>query len=349
MRGWRPVAWATAGLLLSALVAAQEQPPPETVPPPKPEAPAVSETPATPASEAPSAKSSETETSAAAAKPSYSRKGADTCIACHDDAHVLAIFRTPHARRADSRTPFGHGQLQCEACHGPGGAHAGRVRSGQERPVIPIFGSTSPAPVEQQNGVCLDCHGQDVQHGWAGSAHEREGVACTSCHKLHAAHDPVLDEVTQAENCMGCHPQQRAQSLLPFTHPVRQERMACSDCHDPHGTLADFALVGRTLNDTCFTCHAEKRGPYLWEHAPATEDCSLCHQPHGSNHPALLTQRPPLLCQQCHSEAGHPSVPLAPGQLPQGVPSAQALGRGCANCHSQVHGSNHPSGAALMR
>ena len=51
--------------------------------------------------------------------------------------------------------------------------------------------------------------------------------------------------------------------------------MACSDCHNPHGAMADFALVGRTLNDTCFTCHAEKRGPYLWEHAPVSEDCSI--------------------------------------------------------------------------
>ena len=37
----------------------------------------------------------------------------------------------------------------------------------------------------------------------------------------------------------------------------------------------------------------------------------------------------------------------------EGVPSAGAnpnvLGKNCLNCHSQVHGSNHPSGAALMR
>jgi DmsE family decaheme c-type cytochrome len=223
------------------------------------------------------------------------------------------------------------------------------VRSGQDRPVIPVFGPASAASVEQQNGMCLACHTPDVQHGWAGSAHEREGVACVSCHEVHAAHDRVLSKLTQAETCMGCHPQQRAQSQLPFAHPVRQERVICSDCHEPHGALADFALVGRTLNDTCFSCHADKRGPYLWEHAPVSEDCSLCHEPHGSNHRALLTQRPPLLCQQCHSEAGHPSVPLSGTQLPSGTPSSQALGRGCMNCHSKVHGSNHPSGAALMR
>ncbi len=53
----------------------------------------------------------------------YSRKGADTCLACHDDAGVTGIFHTKHARPNDPRGPFGHGGLQCEACHGPGGAH----------------------------------------------------------------------------------------------------------------------------------------------------------------------------------------------------------------------------------
>ena len=64
----------------------------------------------------------------------YSRKGADTCLACHQDEVTLAIFSTRHAIPSDSDGPFGHGQLQCEACHGPGDAHAGRVRRGQERP-----------------------------------------------------------------------------------------------------------------------------------------------------------------------------------------------------------------------
>ena len=58
-----------------------------------------------------------TASGAAAPKATYSRKGADTCIACHDDGKTLSIFRTPHAQRGDERTPFGHGNLQCEACH----------------------------------------------------------------------------------------------------------------------------------------------------------------------------------------------------------------------------------------
>jgi DmsE family decaheme c-type cytochrome len=105
-----------------------------------------------------------------------------------------------------------------------------------------------------------------------------------------------------------------------------------------------------TVNQTCFTCHAEKRGPFLWEHAPAVEDCTLCHSAHGSPYQPLLKKSAPLLCQQCHQAAGHPSVPRTTAGLGNGAaPSGFLLAGACLNCHSQVHGSNHPSGVKLMR
>ena len=107
-----------------------------------------------------------------------------------------------------------------------------------------------------------------------------------------------------------------------------------------------------TVNQTCFSCHAEKRGPLLWEHAPVAEDCTLCHSSHGSVRQALLTKTPPLLCQQCHSVAGHPSVRThrcRPARRQRRSGSVFLLAGSCTNCHSQVHGSNHPAGAKLMR
>jgi DmsE family decaheme c-type cytochrome len=151
--------------------------------------------------------------------------------------------------------------------------------------------------------------------------------------------------------CYRCHKKVRSDFLKPSIHPVRFAKMDCSDCHQAHGTDTGSPanLIQPTINQTCYMCHAEKRGPVLWEHAPVTEDCGICHFSHGSVHPALLKRRPPLLCQQCHSQFGHPSVPRSAGGLPGGTPSVYLLSGSCVNCHSQIHGSNHPSGATLMR
>ena len=197
--------------------------------------------------------------------------------------------------------------------------------------------------------MCLQCHENNHRIGWKGSVHDTADIACTNCHKVHAAHDPVLAKVTQPPVCYTCHKKERADFSKPSAHPVRDGELGCTDCHEPHGGATDALLVKPTLNQTCYTCHAEKRGPFLWEHAPVAENCAECHSPHGSIHPALLVKRPPLLCQQCHSQAGHPSVSHTPAGLPSGTPSGFLLAGSCTNCHSQVHGSNHPSGVKLMR
>lgn len=271
--------------------------------------------------------------------------GADTCLGCHPAAAI--ILETRHGATGDGGTPFAG--AQCEACHGPGLKHVrGDPATGQRLP-LRRFGPDSPAPVADRNAPCAGCHAGRLAGHWAGSVHEREGLACTSCHRLHVRQDPVLAEDSQADACYGCHPRQRAEFQKPYTHPVRYGQMACTACHEPHGSDADFALRRPDVNGTCFDCHAEKRGPFLWEHPPASDDCGNCHVPHGSVQPALLVKRPPLLCQQCHSPEGHPGVPYGPDGLATGSPQPYLLVGGCVNCHSAVHGSNHPSGSRLMR
>jgi len=283
-------------------------------------------------------------------EPSYSRKGADTCLACHgDDQNVVTLFRSKHGVPSDPDSPFGHGQLQCEACHGPGGAHTGRVRRGQERPPVVRFSADSVTPIGEQNSYCLNCHQNNTGFAWHGSGHDDNTVACADCHVSHAESDPVLSTATQSAVCFDCHQQQRTELLKPYAHPVRQGAMACGDCHDVHGSSANLLMARQTVNETCHDCHADVRGPHLWEHAPVVEDCTACHNPHGSNHSGMLKMRGPMLCQSCHSQSGHPSLPQDERGLPTGAPSQYLLGQNCMNCHVQVHGSNHPSGSKLMR
>ncbi|MFZ2649436.1 MAG: DmsE family decaheme c-type cytochrome [Burkholderiaceae bacterium] len=285
----------------------------------------------------------------------YSEKGADTCIGCHDEESAtltfspLAIFKGKHAQRGNPRSPFGAGGLQCEACHGPGERHS--TKGSKKVLTTNSFKASSFMSVAQRNQPCLDCHQDRSRSGWHAGAHERGDLACSDCHKVHVEHDPVLAKSSQTEVCYACHKQQRADFHKTSSHPVRAGRMGCSDCHNPHGSTNAALLIKPTVNQTCFSCHADKRGPLLWEHAPVAEDCSLCHSSHGSVRSALLNKSPPLLCQQCHTVSGHPSAARTGDALPGGTGGGSIflLAGGCINCHSQVHGSNHPAGAKLMR
>lgn len=327
---WVPVLLALAGLAACAGVAAQA---------------------AAPTSAASAASAAAPASPVAGQGTEYTAKGADTCLGCHDDESATysaaAIFKGRHAHRGDKRSPFGAGGLQCEACHGPGAAHARNKKAAS----INSLRADPSRTAEQRNQPCLGCHQSTSRIGWHAGAHERGGVACSDCHKVHQERDPMLVKASEADVCFACHRQRRADFQKPSSHPVRQGLMGCSDCHSPHGSTTAAMLIKPTLNQTCFTCHAEKRGPMLWEHAPVAEDCSLCHSAHGSLRKALLTKSPPLLCQQCHAPADHPSAARTSAGLPGGSAGGSIFlaAGGCINCHSQVHGSNHPAGAKLMR
>jgi len=127
--------------------------------------------------------------------------------------------------------------------------------------------------------------------------------------------------------------------------PLPEGQMSCADCHNPHGTLTRPLLKTDTVNTTCYSCHAEKRGPFLFEHAPVRANCLNCHDPHGSNQQTLLVMPLPMLCQQCHTMLRHPNDLQTRAGLGSGPrPDERLLGRACITCHANVHGSNNPAG-----
>jgi DmsE family decaheme c-type cytochrome len=199
--------------------------------------------------------------------------------------------------------------------------------------------------------MCLGCHEKSIGGAWHSGPHDTNDVSCAACHDSHTKKDAVLARSTQPEVCYTCHVGERSQFTKPYSHPLHQGKIACGDCHTPHGTTAEKQLVKNSVNDTCYECHAEKRGPFVWEHAPVSENCDSCHAPHGSTTPGMLKARGPILCQSCHSQQNHPSYSYGPSNLPGGGgPPVTTLAVGnCMNCHSQVHGSNHPSGSTLTR
>ena len=274
--------------------------------------------------------------------------GDQVCTRCHDASEkkpILSVYRTRHGVAA---------QPGCQACHGSSRAHVLHEGPPAERPPVE-YGYSGPnkSSAEVQTRNCLNCHAAGKRSHWPGSAHASSDVTCAACHQIHQPDDKVLNKATQREVCFTCHQAQRAQTHYLSTHPIAAGRIACSSCHNPHGSTGPKLLIKNTVNETCYECHADKRGPFLWEHPPASDDCTNCHTPHGSNIAPLLKVRAPWLCQGCHAGSLHTTPAFSGRALPPAgngnAPSPQMLLRACLNCHSAIHGSNHPSGARFTR
>jgi len=262
--------------------------------------------------------------------------GPEVCVNCHED-QVGYYKNSVHGQKGNMRGPASAGE--CSTCHGDATEHV-KANGGRGVGGIRNPGSKTMA-ADEKNAICLGCHAGDSKRThWEGSTHQIRGNACTSCHTMHTK-DRVLTKLTQPEVCFTCHTQKRVEISRMFRHPILEGKVACSDCHNPHGSIGRALMKRDSVVETCYQCHAEKRGPFVHMHEPVTTDCSICHNPHGSNIANLLLQRPPFLCQECHSHTSHPSQ--ASG-LPTGrTSSTSALGsvaRGCPNCHINIHGGN---------
>lgn len=302
---------------------------------------------------------------ATASKAANANEQDAVCTRCHDETDskpILSIYQSPHGNHADARTP------SCQSCHGQSDAHlkGDPNQKGRAAPDI-VFGTKTktyePTPAATQDEKCITCHQSGLRTHWSGSQHQMQGVTCSNCHTAHVPKDKVLERISQPDVCFTCHQAQRSEIHLFSTHPILVGKTACSECHNAHGSTGPKLLVKNSTNETCYTCHAEKRGPFLWEHSPVFDDCANCHTPHGSNNPPLLKQRTPWLCQECHSNSGHPGGVDSGSNLVNGnvttingtqsfanlSPRAQANGLNCLSCHSMIHGSNHPAGARFVR
>lgn len=280
--------------------------------------------------------------------PAAEPVGEASCVACHtleskNFAHTLHDLGLRAAANASPGAPT------CETCHGAGSAHA---QQPTQKGLIIGFTQGSGTPVEVQTSTCLGCHAGGPRNHWAGSVHQRFDLSCSDCHNPMGrfSAEGLLARQSVSETCATCHRDIRAQFERRSHMPLPEGQMSCADCHNPHGSLAAPLLKTDTLNETCYQCHAEKRGPFLFEHAPVRDSCVNCHTPHGSNQASLLVAPIPFLCQQCHSHVRHPNDLLTGQSLGTGSqPDERLLARGCISCHAQVHGSNHPSGPRLHR
>jgi len=267
--------------------------------------------------------------------------GADTCVTCHE-GEGKSLSHTEHARAANPRTPMAG--VGCESCHGPGKAH---VDADGDKSKIRVF---PKMPSRDVSAVCTSCHNRSEHAQWEGSAHDTRNLSCITCHSVHdpKSEEAQLKKISQFELCGSCHRTQTLKMQRVSHMPLREGKMECTSCHNPHGS-ANLKLLrtGSYINEACVSCHAEKRGPFLFEHPPGRESCVTCHDPHGSSNERLLVAKVPMLCQRCHIGTNHPSTIYDNAQVKAG--SVRIVGRGCVSCHENIHGSNSPSGKAFHR
>ena len=274
-----------------------------------------------------------------AGNPAPTYVGSDACQMCHEDIYK-AFQKNPHiAVEKDKKRGFE--TRACESCHGPGSKHVESTSAADIR-------NPAKLPVADADRGCLSCHlNQPTQVGRIQSSHARNQVSCVTCHAIHKSAEELVPRRRVAINteCANCHLAAWASFQRPYRHKLPEGAMSCVDCHNPHGSERPRSIRTVSANEPgCLNCHGDKRGPFVFEHAPVRlEGCSTCHEPHGSSNPRMLARHEVrFVCLECH--ANTPAAAASSRTL-GGVPPAfhdlrSPQFQNCTVCHVKVHGSN---------
>ena len=228
------------------------------------------------------------------------------------------------------------------------------------------------------NDLCFTCH-TDKKDAFQGSkySHAPAKESCIICHNPHGG---SFRYNLQAEGeqglCFSCHASKEKEIAdASVKHKGLETGRKCLACHDPHVAKYPKQLRDQPAN-LCMTCHdreytgASGRTANMKEylekntdhHGPVRDnDCSGCHNTHGSNNFRILRENfPPLfyagynaanyrLCFMCHeqtlaSEENSTTVTgFRNGQQNLHFVHVNKADRGrtCRACHD-AHATNNP-------
>ncbi len=273
--------------------------------------------------------------------------GAQACKGCHEE--YFKDNKNVHLRIAEFEVGT---KVGCESCHGPGSLHSeggGKIISFKEKDIDIV-------------SVCMSCHQSMKTMSFEGTVHHREGMVCTDCHSAHKSKYKKLLKNKETALCSSCHRDVQAKLSYPSHHPLKEDKMSCSSCHNVHNANSGMLNTDEHKNELCLSCHRKYQGPFVFEHAPVVEDCMNCHDAHGSIANNLLKQNEPFVCLQCHEAHFHAlrisskydltylgvqdpytNQPITIKGDPQQRAFQKAFLTKCTQCHPAVHGSDLPS------
>ena len=228
--------------------------------------------------------------------------GEAKCLGLPLRAATKGYEGSPHHRVADPRTPAA--KQSCETCHGPGSEHV-------DDPATYPVKDFKKLPADDVNATCTTCHNRGEHALWDGSQHESASLACTTCHTCTT---PSRHQAAQGEDAARRSARRAIATRSPSSIAPGTCRCAKARCSARRATTCTArrtcGCCARAIRsaELCTSCHADKRGPFLWEHAPSRDGCVTCHDPHGSSNERMLVAKPPILCQRCHVGTRHPST-----------------------------------------
>jgi predicted CXXCH cytochrome family protein len=152
---------------------------------------------------------------------------------------------------------------------------------------------------------CTICHIKQLDD-LSRSAHGFAGLECSDCHNLHEIKTISRDIEKQIDRCLFCHPTQELEFKYPYTHPLREWQIKCTDCHNPHSDRYE-GMLKKYRDKICAECHTDvviEGGKHPiskgTDHPFNTLKCMNCHRAHGSNFDRLLKHNINNICNTCH-------------------------------------------------